>query len=80
MARTRRGLVEDFDVISNRALGPAHGGGDLGHGGGPLVEQSEDRRSHRVADGLHLGRIGELEGVGQFVIRYDRLDGHDRSD
>ncbi len=67
-------------MIGNGALRPAHGAGDLGHGGGPLVEQTKDRRSELIADGLHLDGIGEFEGVDQFVIGHDRLDGHDRSD
>ena len=67
-------------MISNGALRPADGTGDLGHGGRTLVEQTKDRRSELIADGLHLEGIGELEGVGQFVIRYDRLDSHGRSD
>ena len=69
------GLVEDFDVIGNGALGPAHGARELGHGGGPLVEQTQDRRSELIADGLHLAGIGEFERVDQFVIGHDRLDG-----
>ena len=62
------GIVEDADVIGDGALRPAHRGGDLGHGGRPLVEQAEDRRPEWVADGPHLGRGGELQRVAKVVV------------
>ncbi len=73
-------VVEHVDVVGHGALGPADRHGHLRHGGCSLVQQPEERRSQRVADGPNLGRGRELHGVVELVVGHVLLAGHRQSD
>jgi hypothetical protein len=56
-------------VVGDGALGALDGTGQLRDCRSPLVQQPEDGRTERVADRPYLLGSGELDRLGEVVVR-----------